>query len=128
MLAVGDMVKSLPGPELQLVIALLPRMIITGSHLHIWVERETVKENCPPPPKKKQIGKINFPRRHGNPPSIVERLYLESSQLYKAVGKFPKALYGTTVGTCSAQLFRPACLCIDSKCVTSLHVYRFNMS
>ena len=26
---------------------------------------------------------------------------------YKALGKFPKALYGTTGGTCRAQLFRP---------------------
>ena len=31
---------------LKLVIALLPRIIITGSHLYIWVERGTVKENC----------------------------------------------------------------------------------
>ena len=30
----------------RLVIALLPRMIITGSHLYIWVERGTVQENC----------------------------------------------------------------------------------
>ena len=32
--------------EHKLVIALLPRMIITGSHLYIWMERGTVKENC----------------------------------------------------------------------------------
>ena len=29
---------------------------------------------------------------------------------YKALEKFPKALYGTTGGTCSAQLFRPVML------------------
>ena len=52
MLAVGDRVKSSPGPvsqylpEIKLVIAPPPRMIITGSHLHIWVERGIVKENC----------------------------------------------------------------------------------
>ena len=33
-------------PELKLVIALLPRMTITGSHLYIWMERGFVKENC----------------------------------------------------------------------------------
>ena len=33
--------------ELKLVIARLPRMIINGSHLYIWVERGTVKENFP---------------------------------------------------------------------------------
>ena len=27
---------------------------------------------------------------------------------YKALEKFPMALYGTTVGTCSARFFRPA--------------------
>ena len=52
MLAVGDMSKSSPGPvsrlsELRLVIDLLSRMIITGSHLYIWVQRGTVKENFP---------------------------------------------------------------------------------
>ena len=26
---------------------------------------------------------------------------------YKALGNCPKALYGTTVGTCSAQFFHP---------------------
>ena len=26
---------------------------------------------------------------------------------YKALGKFPKALYGKTGGTCSAGVFRP---------------------
>ena len=26
---------------------------------------------------------------------------------YKALGNFPKALYGTTGGTCSARFFRP---------------------
>ena len=50
MLAAGDMSKSSPGsvshlPELKLLITLLPRMIITGSHLYIWVQRSTVKEN-----------------------------------------------------------------------------------
>ena len=29
---------------------------------------------------------------------------------YKALKKFPKALYGTTGGACSAQLFRPVML------------------
>ena len=51
MLASGDMVSRCQTQrlillELKLVIALLPRMIITGSHLCIWVERGTVKENC----------------------------------------------------------------------------------
>ena len=49
MLAVGDVGKLSPGsylPELKMVIALLPRMIITGSHLHIWMARGIVKENC----------------------------------------------------------------------------------
>ena len=51
MLAAGDMVsrdqaQCLILAGLKLVIALLPRMIITGSHLYIWVERGTVKENC----------------------------------------------------------------------------------
>ena len=32
-------------PELKLVIALLPKMIITDSHLYIWMERGIVKEN-----------------------------------------------------------------------------------
>ena len=57
MLAAGDMASLcqaqclIPADvsyllELKLVIALLPRMIITGSHLYIWLERGTVKENC----------------------------------------------------------------------------------
>ena len=29
---------------------------------------------------------------------------------YKALGNFPKALYGTRRGTCSAQFFRPISL------------------
>ena len=49
MLAAGDMVTR-PSvsylPEIKLVVALPPRMIITDSHLYIWVERGIVKENC----------------------------------------------------------------------------------
>ena len=30
---------------------------------------------------------------------------------YKALEKFPKALYGTTGGTCSAQFFHPVMWC-----------------
>ena len=46
MLAAGDMVSRYQAQRLIPHIAFLPRMMITGSHLCIWVERGTVKENC----------------------------------------------------------------------------------
>ena len=55
MLAVGDIngkVVTRPSvsylPEIKLVIAFPPRVIITGSHLYIWEERGIVKKNAFP--------------------------------------------------------------------------------
>jgi len=53
MLAVGDMVSRdkaqclIPaGAKIGYCSSSLDRMTITSSHLYIWVERSTVKENC----------------------------------------------------------------------------------
>ena len=77
--------------ELKLVIALLPRMIITGSHLYIWVEKGT--------------------RRDDN--AIVFRSDLSGGQPTNHKARPCYAL--------------GSCFCIESKCVTTLHVH-FNLS
>ena len=45
MFPVDDMVKVVTRPSVSYVLALLPRITVTGSHLYIRMDRGIVKEN-----------------------------------------------------------------------------------